>query len=140
MDPEWSTLAETAASALVKRLATDGWEKVVAAVGALWRRVHPDRADTVRAEAAETRENLVAARGTGGESVEEDLVGEWRSRLRRLVAADPGVVDELRHLVAEWSPAENRGGYTEIGQLTMRANASGHSRVTMAGRDAHVVK
>lgn len=134
MDLDIDGLAATAADVLVKKLATDGWERVVAAVGALWRRVHPERGDTVEAEAAETRSAALAAREAGDEAGEQDLVLEWQGRLRRLVANKPETVGELRRLLAEWDSG------VSASSITMHVQASGHSRVTVAGRDVHVTR
>jgi hypothetical protein len=133
-----TALTATAATTLVQRLTTDGWERVKSAVGTLWRRVHPERSDAVEAELAETRLGVLEARQTGDERAEQDLISEWRSRLQRLVRADPKVADELRRLVEQWESPPSSAGETQIGRVDMHARASGHSRVTMAGRDVHI--
>ena len=123
MEPELAELTSTAALKFVEQLTTDAWRGVVSAMGALWRRVHPDRAATVEADATETREAALA----DGDAV-ADLAAEWQARLRRLVAADPSVADELRSMLAG-SPS-----------VTMRARATGRARIVQAGRDAHVTR
>lgn len=133
-----SDLVATAAATLVEKLTDETWQAVVDAVGRLWRRVHPERGESAEADAEETRAAALQARESGDDAAVTELVGEWRSRLRRLVAADPGVEEELRRLLDEWSPDAGSAGVTGIGRIDMRVTASGHSRVTMAGRDAHV--
>ena len=59
MDPELSALAATAAATLVGLLTTDAWERVKGGLGALWRRAHPERAGTIEAEIAESRDELL---------------------------------------------------------------------------------
>jgi hypothetical protein len=86
---------------VVQLLTTAAWERATSVVGGLWRRVHPERAETVQAELADSRAEVLAARQAGDEQVEQALIGEWQGRLRRLVAADPQLVDELRRVVAE---------------------------------------
>src|SRR5216683_1308156 len=113
---------------MVRLMASDGWEQAKKAVGSLWRRVHPERAETVEAELVETREQVLAARQEGNEQAEQDLIGEWRGRLRRLLAAEPELADELRRLVDELPPTPSETG-TQIGLLDMHAHASGHGRV-----------
>ncbi|MGH3815583.1 MAG: hypothetical protein ACRDUV_24550, partial [Pseudonocardiaceae bacterium] len=54
-------------------------------------------------ELAGTRTEVLAARSRD-EQVEQALVVEWRGRLRRLVAADPRLADELRRVMAELRP------------------------------------
>ncbi|NUT97146.1 MAG: hypothetical protein HOY78_34510 [Saccharothrix sp.] len=122
----------TAATTLVERLASDAWQSAVAAIGAVWRRVHPERGDTVEAEAVDTRTAVLRARAEQDDGVTADLVGEWRSRLRRLVAEHPEVVDELRRFLDH--PAREPGGASQ------QAKASGRSRIVMAGRDVHITR
>lgn len=140
VDAELTTLTATAATALVQQLTTDGWERVKSAVGTLWQRVHPERRDAVEAELIETRSGLLDSRETGNAQAEQDLISEWRSRLRRLMAADPTVASDLRHLVEQWTCLPCDTGETTIGRVDMRVRASGHSRVTMAGRDAYITE
>jgi hypothetical protein len=52
MDPE---LILAVVTTVVKLLATVSWEQAKTVVGGLWLRVHPERAETVQAELAETR-------------------------------------------------------------------------------------
>jgi len=84
-----AALAATAATTLVASLATDGWERAKSAMGGLWRRVYPDRADAVEADLVDIRAEVLAARAAGDEQAEQVLADEWRSRLRRLLASDP---------------------------------------------------
>lgn len=138
MDPELTALASTAAATVVKLLATAAWEQAEKAVGGLWRRVHPDRAETVQAELEETRTELLAARQLGDEQVEQALMGEWQCRLRHLMVADPQVVDDLRRVVAQLSSALAVADLPQGSVMTMQARAFGRSRVNQAGRDLHV--
>ncbi|MGW2183414.1 hypothetical protein ACWCXX_36340 [Streptomyces sp. NPDC001732] len=139
MDPELAALASSAATTMVGVLATDGWENVKSLVGRLWQRVHPDRAEVVEAELVETRTELLTARQTQDGEAEQHLVGEWHGRLRRLLAADPELAEELRRMVAELqsAAAEDRAG---AGPVDMRARASGHAKVYQAGRDQHITE
>ncbi|MGH3887532.1 MAG: hypothetical protein ACRDSZ_13355 [Pseudonocardiaceae bacterium] len=138
MDPELTALTSTAATTVVQLLATAAWEQAASAVGRLWQRVHPKRAETVQAELEESRTEVLAARQAGDEQVEQALVGEWHGRLRRLLAADPQLADELRRVVAELrsvlADAEPAQGAT----ITMQATTFGSSRVHQAGRDLHI--
>jgi hypothetical protein len=138
MDPELTALTATAAATVVKLLATAAWEQAKNAVGELWRRVHPDRAETVQAELEETRTELLAAQQVGDEQVEQALVSEWQGRLRRLMVADPQVVDDLRQVVAQLGSALAATDPQQGNVITMQATAFGHSRVNQAGRDLHV--
>jgi hypothetical protein len=135
VDPELTVLTSTAATTVVKLLATAVWERAMGAVGGLWRRVHPERVETVQAELAEGRAEVLAARQVG---VEQALVGEWQGRLRRLLAADPQLADELRGMVGELRLALAEVDAPQGTTITMRATAFGTSRVNQAGRDLYV--
>ncbi|MFE3826342.1 hypothetical protein [Streptomyces sp. NPDC059092] len=138
MESELAALVNLAASTVVSGMATAGWESVRRAMGELWRRVHPERADTVLAELGEARTEVLVARRNGDERAERELVGEWQTRLRRLLAADPEMVPELRRLIDELPPLSD--GEPRTGSPRLTANVSGRSRVTMAGRDINITK
>ncbi|MFE2744486.1 hypothetical protein ACFXKX_08990 [Streptomyces scopuliridis] len=129
-----TALASSAATVVVQQLATTGWQRVQTALGELWRRVHPDRAELVEAELEETRSDVLTAREAGDSETEQGLVGEWQSRLRRLLAADPSLATELRRLLAELEPTVAESGTG----ITMNATASGGSRLIQAARDVHI--
>jgi hypothetical protein len=135
MDAELVALASTAGSAVVTLLATDAWLRAKAGMGALWRRVYPDRAEVIEAEIVEAREEVVAARTAGDDTVEQALVGEWQGRLRRLLASHPDLAAELRRLLDEELTLElPAGDRTWGGDVDMRAEASGHGRVYQVGQ------
>ncbi|MEU5694336.1 hypothetical protein [Actinosynnema sp. NPDC020468] len=130
-------LTSAAATTVVEKLTTGAWQDVVTAIGVLWREVHPERGATIEAEMVDTRTAALVAHETGDRHALADLVSEWRSRLRRLAAEDPRVSTELRRLLAGWTREQGMGD-AAIGTVTMTAQAFGHSRVTMAGRDVHI--
>ncbi len=138
VDPELAALTSTAATTVVKLLATTAWEKAKSAIGGLWRRVHRERAETVQAELEEARAEVLAVRQVGDEQAEQALVGEWQGRLRRLVAADPQLADELRRVIAQLHSALADADPQQDATITMQATAFGHSLVNQAGRDLHV--
>ncbi|KJS56183.1 hypothetical protein VM98_08380 [Streptomyces rubellomurinus subsp. indigoferus] len=144
MDPELAALASSAATALVGRLAADGWDQARQAVVALWRRRHPERpeeAEVVEAQLVEAREELLAAGEAGDGRVGQELTVEWRTRLRDLLRADPALAVELRRVLAE---LEGRDGESGAGaapggnRVTMRATAADRAKVYMAGNDLHI--
>ncbi|MFE4173068.1 hypothetical protein ACFRR7_13595 [Streptomyces sp. NPDC056909] len=139
MELELAELAGLAASAVVSGVATAGWEGARQAIGELWRRAHPERADTVVAELGETRDEVLVARRNGDERAELELVGEWQARLRRLLVANPEMVPELQRLIDESWPAV-REREPRAGAVTLTANASGSSHITMSGRDINITK
>lgn len=142
MDAELVELAGTAGTTVVALLVTDAWERAKSAVAGLWRRVHPERAEAVVADLVETRAELLAARAAGDAQVEEDLVGQWQGRLRRLLAADPSVADPLRHLVEELRSHLPAGVQVSAGDVTINATASeqGTNNVVVHGTQYNRVR
>lgn len=134
MDAELVALASVAASTVVKLLATDAWEKAKTAIGTLWRRVHPERADAVEAELVETRADILAATESGDEESEQALIGEWQSRLRRLLSANPELAVQLRQVLDEQLIPALPGARSWSGSVDLRATASGHGRVYQVGQ------
>jgi hypothetical protein len=123
---------------VVQLLATAAWEQAKSALGGLWRRVHPERAETVQSELEDSRTEVLAAQQIGDAQVEQSLIREWDGRLRRLVAADPQLMDELRRVVTELRSALANAGASKDVTITMQATTFGSSRVNQAGRDRHV--
>lgn len=117
-------------------MATDAWQRTRDGVTAIWRRVHPERVEVVAGELDLTREQILAARNDGDTETEDELRAEWQGRVRRLLLADPGVVDDLRALLDELSPEYSTSG--EIYNVQMHARATGNGRVYQAGRDQHI--
>ncbi|PVE10789.1 hypothetical protein Y717_24285 [Streptomyces scopuliridis RB72] len=121
-------------------MVTDGWEKVTTGLASLWRRVHPDRPEVIEGELLEARTALLDAERTGDTTISEDMVAEWRNRLRRLVDADAEATADLRRLLATvLEPALAETGRREP-SITMTAVVSDHGRVYQAGRDQHLSK
>lgn len=140
MEPELVTLTSTAATTLVRLMATDGWDQVKAAVVSMWRRAHPERAETVEADLAAARLEVLTSSEADDEQAELDLISEWRSRLQRLVIGDPELQQELRRLIEEFRPAAAEVEATRIGSVKMQAKATGHGRVYQAGGDQKIVE
>ncbi|MEU1439743.1 hypothetical protein [Streptomyces mirabilis] len=136
MDPQVAGLAGTAGTTIVTLMATDAWQRTRDGVTAIWRRVHPERVEVVAGELDLTREQILAARNDGDTETEDELRAEWQGRVRRLLLADPGVVDDLRALLDELSPEYSTSG--EIYNVQMHARATGNGRVYQAGRDQHI--
>ncbi len=137
MDPELAALSSAAATTLVALMTTDAWERVKAGFGGLWRRGHPERAGAAEADLEAARLEVVAARQAGDKQAELEVLGEWRSRLRRLIADDGELRDELRGLVEEFLPLAGRAG--QGAKVVMRAEVSDSGRVNQAGRDQTVI-
>lgn len=140
MDPELTALASTAATTVVKALSTSAYEQAKTSIGALWRRAHPDRAETVEAEFAEAHEQLAAIRNTGDDEVEADLSAAWRFRLRSLLATDPSLAEDLRRMVDQLRSATVEGRQQEVGRVDMRAKVSDNGRAYQAMGDQHITE
>jgi hypothetical protein len=131
MDP--ATLAAAAGNALIAAMATDAWQQAHSALVQLWRRVHPDRAETIEAELAETREEALAARHTGAAGVEEELAADWERRLGRLLRAEPNVAVELQRvlddvLLPTLGPADQQRIHSIVTQtITVRESATAYA-------------
>ncbi|MFH0245293.1 hypothetical protein ACGRHY_23395 [Streptomyces sp. HK10] len=139
MDPEIAALAGSAGTTVLTLMVTDAWERARDGVVSLWRRVHPDRADAVGAELEATRSDLLAAAEAGDVRPREELHSEWQGRIRRLLAADPRIAEDLRRLLEEIGPADGQEP-APAARIRMQARASGHGRVYQAGRDQHITE
>ncbi|WP_344468453.1 hypothetical protein [Kitasatospora kazusensis] len=136
MDTELSTLAGVAAAAVVQQLTTSAWEQIRSTVGDLWRRRHPERAETVLAELDEARQEVAEARRQSDGRSEQAVLDEWTNRLRRLLAADPGAAGQLRQLVEALTASASTAG--QAPSVVMNARASGHGRINQAAGDIHI--
>lgn len=131
MNPELVTLAQSASVTLVGLMATDAWEHTRDGFVALWQRARPERADAVAAELGNTREDLATDAG-----MEDELAAEWQGRIRRLLIDRPQVAVELQRLLDELAP----GATAPPATVSLRATATGHSKVYQAGRDQHITE
>jgi hypothetical protein len=135
MDP----IVMAAGTAVVSAMATGAWEQARDAMVAWWREVHPRHAEDVGAELEATRSQALAARDRGDEETEQALAGSWRLRLQRLLETDPTLDSELRRLVEEHlTPALPDTERTTVQQIIINAEAHGHARQYVAGRDQHI--
>jgi hypothetical protein len=83
------------ATSLAGVMVTDGWAQAKHVVARLWRRARPGGTDAIADELDSTRAELLEAHQTGDAGLADDLVAEWRSRLRRLLMTDPEAAAEL---------------------------------------------
>ncbi|MER7149875.1 MULTISPECIES: hypothetical protein [Streptomyces] len=94
----------------------------------------------IEGELREARTALLEAERTGDITIAEDLVAEWRSRLRRLADADADTAADLRRLVASvLAPALADTG-ARGPSITMTAVVADHGRVYQAGRDQRIAE
>jgi hypothetical protein len=137
MDPELLSLASAAGTTVVQLLTTDLWERLKIMLGPLWRRSGPGQEEVLEVQLAASHA-AVAGVGDDAEQVTAELTAEWQGRLRRLLAADPGLAAELRRILhEELSPALCAAGQSSP-QVHMKAVVSDHGRAYQAGRDMNI--
>ncbi len=122
-----------AGTALVKLMATDMWSGAKDVVTGWWHRHHPESAEQVGTDLDRLHDEVVEA--AGDEATREALTGEWRVRLRRLIASNPELAVELRRLLTEeLTPLLARANATTT--VTQTATVTGDRNITIqAGRD-----
>ncbi|MFD6619788.1 hypothetical protein ACFWFB_31600 [Streptomyces albidoflavus] len=135
MDPEVTSLAQSAGTTLVTLMAADAWQRTRDGFTQLWRRMQPERAETVAAELEAGREDVLAAMAANDQETLAELRAQWQGFLRRLVVARPDAAAELRRLLDELDPDGSAAR-----QVTQHATASGQARVYQAGRDQHIAE
>ncbi|WP_316776693.1 hypothetical protein [Streptomyces sasae] len=135
MDPEVTALAQSAGTTLVTLMATDAWQRTREGLTQLWRRMQPERADTVAAELEAGREDALAAVVANDQETLNELRLQWQGLVRRLIVARPAAAGELRALLAELDPDG-----LAARSVTQHAAASDHARVYQAGRDQHIAE
>jgi hypothetical protein len=144
MEADLAALADTAGAALVTVLVGDLWQRATAAIGTLWRRMFPDQDVPVQYQLEVARSEVLAARETGDQGYEQELVARWQIRLRQLLAEDPATTELLREVLAQipddQHPATARpeADCRLGGDLQMRAYDQ--SRIYLAARDQYIVE
>ncbi|MFJ5673672.1 hypothetical protein [Streptomyces sp. NPDC093097] len=134
VDPELTSLAQTAGTTLVTLMTTEAWQHTRERFTRLWQRLQPDRARIISGELDASREEVLRAHSADDQEMLSELRQQWEGCLRRLLLAHPEVVEELRGLLDEFSPDTAPGA----ARITQRATASGRARIYQAGRDMHI--
>ncbi|MFD4633405.1 hypothetical protein ACFVYR_34010 [Streptomyces sp. NPDC058284] len=138
MDAELAALAATGATALVQQMVTDGWTQARDRIAGFFSRGRGGEEDVLVGELEEARAELVAACDAGDEETADDVRTEWRSRLRRRLAAEPAAAAELRALLDELAPSPAPDA--QPGSVTYNNTISGgtyHATVIQAGTVHH---
>lgn len=104
MEPELAALTSTAATTLVGLMVTDTWGRARDRVVRFLTRGDADRSPAAEADLDVVRAELTDAVDSGDEPLLADAEAEWRTRLRRLLVADPVAAAELRALLDELAP------------------------------------
>jgi len=111
-------------TALVGAMATDTWQRVRSSVVAVWRRVHPQQAETVEADLEGLRAQVLDARQAGRADIEQALAGVWQGRLQQLLLDEPTLAAELRRVLDEsLTPVLTPAEQTRIGTLIMTGSS-----------------
>jgi hypothetical protein len=118
-------------------MTTDAWQLFRSAFAGIMRRLRSTQAEAIDQDLEATRLEVRAARQSGDEQAELELLGEWRNRLRRLISDDEQFQRELRSLIEEFAPLAGAGGHQA--SIIIQARASGSGRVNQAGRDQTVI-
>lgn len=136
MEAELTSLAQSAGATVVTLMATDAWQRTREGITQLWQRLQPHRAEIIAAELETSREEALAALTVDDQETLQELRTQWQGQLRRLLAAQPDALGELRSLLQELSPSAGAAAPA----VTQHGSASGHARIYQAGRDQHVTE
>ncbi|WP_335971971.1 hypothetical protein [Streptomyces sp. CA2R106] len=107
MDPEITALTQETGSTLVALMTTDDWPAARDAVLRVWQTRQPEHAAAVDAELTADRQEAAGAEllaAPDRDRVRAELRAQWQATFRRLVAAHPEAVAELRALRAGFTP------------------------------------
>lgn len=114
MEAELMTLAAAGATALVQQMAADSWVQARDRMVSFFSRHRAGEEDLIEGELETSRGELTTAVNTGDEQAASDVEAEWRTRLRRTLAADPAAASELREVVDALAPEESDQKVTEV--------------------------
>ena len=136
MDPELTSLTQSAGATVVTLMATEAWQAARQRVLELWHRVQPGRAEAAAAALDTSREDAVEARATDDQQTLDELQAQWQGLFRRLLVSHPEAASPLRALLDELQPPSG----PNPPHIAQQATASGHARVYQAGRDQHITE
>ncbi|WP_280726406.1 hypothetical protein [Kitasatospora sp. MAA4] len=133
MEAELVGLASSGATTLVGLMVSDAWTAVRGRMARFLSRSAEgdDENETVLGELESSRAELTTARADGDNGLARDVEAQWRIRLRRLLAADPGAAAELRALLDELAPPRDEGRY----EVVHNEVSGGRQNVVVQGRD-----
>lgn len=135
MDP----LTMAVGTALVSVMTTDAWKQAKDAFVALWRKVHPERANAVAAELDVLRPQVLAARQNDDTETEAALAGQWRLRVQELLTESPDLAENLRRLLQEQLlPALDSTDQEHVQSIVIKTEMHDQSRAYISARDMHI--
>jgi hypothetical protein len=104
MEAELVALAATGATAFVQQMATDSWAHARDRIVSFFSRRGHGEEDLIEGELETSRGELTAALEAGDEQTVFDVEAEWRTRLRRILIANPTSASELQAVLDEFTP------------------------------------
>jgi hypothetical protein len=121
-------------TAMVGAIANSTWRQISDAVTGLWRRVHPEQADSIGTELDELRKQVLQARLEGDTGAENTLEGVWQVKLQQLLRAQPTLAPELRRVLEQvLIPALSPEGQARIANVIMTGSSHDSSSFTQIG-------
>ncbi|WP_063762252.1 hypothetical protein [Streptomyces sp. NRRL F-5123] len=134
MEAELAGLAASGATTVVGLMASDAWAQVRARLARFLARGGAEGAEeAASADLERSRGELVEARQARDAGTEDDVLAEWRLRLRRTLQADPAAAEELRRMLAELAPESRAAGGTTYYTANTTHGGVYHEAVIQAG-------
>ncbi|MFF2652706.1 hypothetical protein [Streptomyces sp. NPDC058045] len=107
MEAELAALAASGATTLVGLMVSETWTQARDRVARFFARGGED--GSAEEELRLSRRELMDAQAARDELAGADIEAAWRTRLRRVLLADPRAAEELRSLLAELDPDAQHG-------------------------------
>ncbi|MFC9884465.1 hypothetical protein ACFVJW_33390 [Streptomyces libani] len=106
MEAELMALAAAGATAFVQQMAADSWAQARGRIVSFFSR-RAGEEGVIEGELETSRRELTVAIEAGDEQTALDVEAEWRTRLRRTLAANPAAAAELREVLFELAPGRS---------------------------------
>ncbi|MFJ9454759.1 hypothetical protein ACIRST_06750 [Kitasatospora sp. NPDC101447] len=135
MDPEFTDIATRGATALAGLMVTSAWDRVKPRVAAMF----GGRAESISEDLDETRAEVAAAPEDSRESAIQSAQGEWQPKLRRLLADNPAMAEELQAILDEFTPQQPQQVVHETYNQTIKGGTFSGTTI-MAGKINEVHK
>lgn len=131
----WITLAFEGAQTLVRSMDVAAiWNRVSTVVAQIIGRGYEDSTTEQEQQLEEDRKRLSSAKAADREALEQEIVTDWKVRLKDALKKDPAAVDQLRTLLAE--VAEDSSASPAFSE-NVTQKAKGHGRNYYARGDQY---
>ncbi|MEV0974977.1 hypothetical protein [Microtetraspora glauca] len=130
MDPELMALASSGAATLVGLMISDSWTQVKEGIARMLARGKAVKETAQELDAS--RDELLAASASDDQLTVTSIEGEWRSRLSRLLEADPALADDLQRFMKASSARSLAGPTGDVHNVI--SGGVQHGPVIQAGR------